>query len=117
MTKTNKIKEEIMDSFDKFIGDAPEIIEGYENKLCIMCGQPFNKSKQTEEFKKLLSQSIDKVLEERDKFWQKQEMGASHDCYKHCETARVKGFKAGKEEMQETLYPKPSKEKLKSKRP
>lgn len=59
MSKQNQLEE-----FDKFIGNAPETAHFLENKVCFVCGQPFNKSKQVEELRNLFSKSMDLIRAE-----------------------------------------------------
>lgn len=47
------------------------------------------------EVKAFISSLIEKVRQERDAFWQEQEMGVSRDCAKHCEQAYEDGRQEG----------------------
>lgn len=47
------------------------------------------------EVKAFISSLIEKVRQERDAFWQEQEMGVSRDCAKHSEEAHEDGIQEG----------------------
>ena len=58
------MKEQILKEFDELIGDAPETPSFLENKVCFVCGQPYNKSKQVEKLKSFIIKSIAQTKEE-----------------------------------------------------
>ena len=51
----NKLIKKQEEEFNEIIGDIPEMISQYKDKVCVMCGQPFDKSKQVEELKNFIS--------------------------------------------------------------
>lgn len=53
-----------MSEFDLMIGNAPETPQFLENKVCIVCGQPYNKSKQVEQLKQFIKSSLFSLLDE-----------------------------------------------------
>ena len=43
------------EELDKILGEVPAILSGYENEVCFVCGQPFDKSSQAKELKDFIS--------------------------------------------------------------
>ena len=66
-----------IEEFDKFIGECPPTADFLLDKVCSMCGQPFNKSKQVKELRNLFIEAIQSAKKE-----------AVEECIKEIDTIR-----------------------------
>lgn len=58
-----KTKEEALKPIIDFIGEAPEAVDFLQDKVCSMCGQPFNKSRQVKELLELVKKALDEYAD------------------------------------------------------
>ena len=52
-----------MEELNNFIGDSPDVTAFIKDGTCFVCGQPYNKSPQFEELKKLLAEKISQAYQ------------------------------------------------------
>ena len=60
---THPIITKRLAEFDELIGPPPAILEYYKDKLCFVCGQPFNKSPQVDSLKAFFFQAMTEIYE------------------------------------------------------
>ena len=60
------MNKEILKEFEEIIGIVPEVLEEFQEKTCMVCGQPSNKAPQVKKLRNLFL----KVLQQKDKFYQ-----------------------------------------------
>ena len=57
------LQQEILKEFDELIREAPEVLKMYEEEVCFVCGQSFNKSKQFNDLKNFLLSALQRQME------------------------------------------------------